>query len=369
MMPMNKNLFFLFTSMAPICFFATERFQAYADACYLRFYSSNDASKVSQEQNNSGINIRFHGQEFEPTWGLVAGFSYDSPFADLQMKLSGFLFKNSTRYRSHYYPGITLDSGGDFSNVSSIYSNFNAALYPTYYGFNLSIAPPSEVVGVGIAIDENNQLNFNQIDLTFAPRFSFNKVFDLLPFAGFSGLFSYFNNSSVTYIQDSAGIVENYLAIPFKNTLNNQFKGFGPNVGLAFKVNITQFLDFDILGSCRFMWGQKQAYLKSQFDVAEVVAYTPTATPTYAKLSQNRHAVQSDYTFYAGLNAKIPVKQSMQFGLTLGYRFEYLPNFYTAINRYEFYQDSLNNYGKSAQTMDGIDLSMQGLTAGAFINF
>lgn len=365
---MNKNISFLLLSLAPLAAFSSPKFQAYADAVYLRFYQTCDASRLSESQNLESNTIHVHAQKIDPTWGLTAGFSYDSPFVNLQMKLSGLFFQSTGRDRSHYYPGIVTDSAGSFVSASSTSIRLNAALYPNYYGFSNTTQPRFQTEGIGILVDTNNRLVFNQIDLTFAPRFTLNKVFDLLAVCGASGLISNYKNDMMTYMQDSSGLISDYLAIPFNNNLKNKFNGIGPNVGLGFHINITKFLDFDILGLGRFMWGNKKASLQTSFDIAEINPGIPIQKPTDVTLHQDRNTLQANYTFYANLNAKIPVKENMQFGLTLGYRLEYLPSYFTVMDR--FHTATRNEvFGIATQTLDGIDLSMQGLTCGAFLNF
>lgn len=364
MLLMKKNLSFLLLSLLPLSAYSSQRFQAYTDAVYLRFYETCDSSRISQSQVIGSNTIDFHEQKIDPTFGLSAGFIYNSPFARTQMKLSGLFFQTTGRDRSHYYPGIVVDGFGDFLEASSTFVQLNAALYQPYYGFNGANQPPFQSEGIGLVVDTNNKLYFNQIDLTFAPTFCLNKVIDLLPVWGISSLISDYKNNMMTYVQDSAGLINDYLALSYENTLKNSNKGIGPNIGVGLHVRLTKFLDFDILGLGRFMWANQKASVKTCFDVAEITPFDPEIKPTDVILHQNRHAVQANYTFYANLNAKIPVKKTMQFGLTLGYRLEYLPNYFTVMNRFHSTGESI-----ATQTLDGIDLSMQGLTAGAFINF
>jgi len=343
---------------------AKERVTASIDAVYLTFYGSHDSLRLScfeNELNPSSTysNVQLNNTTYDPTWGIQGLIGYQAEYCNLFSRLQGFFFKNHFRPRTQMYPGVGYANNYALALADNLFNDTAFVIQPTstqiYQGDNPSNFDEGNFPN-GVMVDGECHQAFNSLDLNIAPLFTLNKVIKIRPIFGFGGLISNFTNSYQLYVQQGSVPLNQTIDLLVQNQYETyqKFNGFGPETGFDFMIGITERFSLDLNATFRWLWGNKQTQTTEYYPFD----FSGNQVNNSGVLYRDGTLCQSDYIFNAKLNAEFPLNQNKQhFGLSLGYRFEILPKFFTyAIDQ-------------TAAPDEGYDFMMQGLTAGAFYKF
>jgi Legionella pneumophila major outer membrane protein precursor len=339
---------------------ASDRVSVSLDAVYLKFYTSHDATRLSVDYesnaNSSLYSINLHNIKYEPTWGIQGAISYKANYCDLVSKLQGFFFKNSSRPRTHMYPGRGYENNqqvalsNDYASMTNL--NINPLSTDAYAGDSL------DPFADGIMIDSWSHMAFNSLDLSIAPEFKLSKMFLLRPLIGLGGLIFNNHNYFKSYVQQGTNPVDTYLSSGFlvesRSEQSIKFNSIGPEIGFDAGLKFHKYLSLDVNATFRFLFGNKQTMAKQSYPFDSTAAYVDFS----GRKSKNAFTCQGDYVLNMKLDGYIPChKDKHMIGLSLGYKLELLPKLFT------YAVDT------RAGNDEGVDFMFQGLTAGAFYKF
>jgi len=351
---------FVLTSLS-LC--SMERWSSSVEGVYLRFYNSHDGYRFSNAVEDSTYTINLFNTPYSPTWGIQGYVGYKSNLGDLLTRLSGFFFKDNCRPRTHMYPGLGYENSYVMGESSANSTNLNftpLTLLGKYNDYQGSLVGNNPLGGLrvgGVMIDQYFQDNFNSLDFSMAPELKLKPFLILRPLMGIGGLITNFKQSYTKYTQQGTFPIPGstaYLLVQSQYSSQTQFNAIGPELGMDLLFNLSKNLYFDINATFRWLWGNKKSNLKESY----LYDVSGSIVNSQGSLQRNATVCQADYVFNAKFCAQALLKNETQaLGVTMGYKFEILPQFFTLA------------YSQSALPDAGVDFMLQGLTVGTFYKF